>query len=38
LGYKTKGISFGANRLVYDDLKANAKAVYKGAKNWAVTQ
>lgn len=38
LGYKTKGISFGANRLVYDDLKANAKAVYKGAKNWAITQ
>ena len=38
LGYKTKGIGFGANRLVYDDLKANAKAVYKGAKNWAVTQ
>jgi len=36
LGYKTKGISFGANRLVYDQLKANGKAVYKGAKNWAV--
>jgi rhodanese-related sulfurtransferase len=36
LGYKTKGIGFGANRLVYDQLKANAKAVYKGAKNWAV--
>lgn len=36
LGYKTKGIAFGANRLVYDNLKANGKAVYKGAKNWAV--
>lgn len=36
LGYKTKGIGFGANHLVYDDLKANGKAVYKGAKNWAV--
>ncbi len=36
LGYKTKGIGFGANRLVYDQLKANAQAVYKGAKNWAV--
>jgi len=38
LGYKTKSIGFGANRLVYDDLKANAKPVYKGAKSWAVTQ
>ncbi len=36
LGYKTKGVAFGANRLVYDQLKANGKAVYKGAKNWAV--
>lgn len=36
LGYKTKGISFGANRLVYDQLKTNAQPVYKGAKNWAV--
>jgi len=36
LGYKTKGISYGANRLVYDQLKANAQPVYKGAKNWAV--
>ncbi len=36
LGYKTKGIGFGANRLVYDQLKANGKAVYKGAKNWPV--
>jgi rhodanese-related sulfurtransferase len=36
LGYKTKGISFGANRLVYDQLKAASKTVYKGPKNWAV--
>lgn len=36
LGYKTKGIAFGANRLVYDQLKAAGKPVYKGAKNWAV--
>lgn len=36
LGYKTKGIGFGANRMVYDQLKADGKAVYKGAKNWAV--
>ncbi len=36
LGYKTKGIGFGANRLVYDQLKTNAQPVYKGAKNWAV--
>jgi len=36
LGYKTKGIGFGANRLVYDQLKAAKKAVYPGAKNWAV--
>ena len=36
LGYKTKGIGFGANRLVYDQLKAASKTVYKGPKNWAV--
>lgn len=36
LGYQTKGVAFGANRLVYDQLKSNGKAVYKGAKNWAV--
>lgn len=36
LGYKTKGIGFGANHLVYDQLKAAGKPVYKGAKNWAV--
>jgi 3-mercaptopyruvate sulfurtransferase SseA len=38
LGYNTKGISFGANKLVYDQLKTGGAAVYKGAKNWAVTQ
>jgi rhodanese-related sulfurtransferase len=36
LGYKTKGIVFGGNRLVYDQLKAGSKTVYKGPKNWAV--
>ncbi len=36
LGYKTKSISFGANRMVYDQLKAAGKPVYKGAKSWAV--
>jgi rhodanese-related sulfurtransferase len=36
LGYKTKGIGFGANHLVYDQLKSAGKAVYKGPKNWAV--
>jgi rhodanese-related sulfurtransferase len=36
LGYKTKGIAFGANRLVYDQLKAASQPVYKGPKKWAV--
>ncbi|PKP03798.1 MAG: hypothetical protein CVU14_01340 [Bacteroidetes bacterium HGW-Bacteroidetes-9] len=36
LGYKAKSISFGANRLVYDQLKAASKPVYKGPKNWAI--
>jgi len=36
LGYKAKSIGFGANHLVYDQLKANGKPVYKGPKNWAV--
>jgi len=36
LGYKTKGLSFGANNLVYDQLKAAKKTVYPGPKNWAV--
>jgi rhodanese-related sulfurtransferase len=34
LGYKTKGIGFGANKLVYDQLKASSKPVYKGPKNY----
>ncbi len=37
LGYKVKSIGFGANKLVYDPLKAAGKAVYKGPKNWAYT-
>ena len=37
LGYNTKGISFGANKLVYDQLKTGGAAIYKGPKNWAVT-
>ena len=36
LGYKTKGIGFGANHLIYDQLKAASKAVYKGPKTWTV--
>ncbi|MDO9255117.1 MAG: rhodanese-like domain-containing protein [Bacteroidales bacterium] len=36
LGYKTKGIGFGANRMVYTPLKTAYKATYPGAKNWAV--
>lgn len=36
LGYKAKSIGFGANRLVYDQLKAAGKTVYKGPKSWAV--
>jgi hypothetical protein len=31
LGYNAKSIKFGANSLVYDDLKAAAKPVYKQA-------
>jgi rhodanese-related sulfurtransferase len=38
LGYKTKGISFGANHMVYTPLKTAKKATYPGPKNWAVTQ
>lgn len=37
LGYKTKSISFGANRMVYTALKAGSKTVYKGPKTWTVT-
>ena len=36
LGYNTKGVSFGANKLVYDALKTGKKTVYPGPKNWAV--
>jgi len=36
LGYKTKGIGFGANHMVYTPLKTAKKATYPGAKNWAV--
>jgi len=36
LGYKTKGIGFGANHLIYDQMKTAGKSVYRGAKNWAV--
>jgi len=38
LGYKTKGIGFGANRMVYTAIKAANKTVYKGPKAWTVTQ
>lgn len=38
LGYKTKGIGFGTNRMIYTSLKAAAKPVYKGPKLWTVTQ
>lgn len=38
LGYKTKGIGFGANRMVYSAIKAANKTVYKGPKAWTVTQ
>jgi rhodanese-related sulfurtransferase len=37
LGYKTKGIGFGANRMVYTPLKTAKKSTYPGPKNWAVT-
>lgn len=36
LGYKTKGILFGANRMVYDQLKTAGKAVYKGPQTFTV--
>jgi len=36
LGYKTKGIAFGANRMVYTALKTAKKTTYPGPKNWAV--
>jgi len=38
LGYKTKGIGFGTNRMIYSALKTATKPVYKGPKAWTVTQ
>lgn len=37
LGYKTKGIGFGANRMIYSNLKTAGKTIYKGPKAWTVT-
>jgi rhodanese-related sulfurtransferase len=37
LGYKTKGIGFGANRMIYSALKTANKTIYKGPKAWTVT-
>lgn len=37
LGYKTKGIGFGANRMIYSTLKTAGKTIYKGPKAWTVT-
>lgn len=34
LGYNTKSIGFGANRMIYPVLKANKKSAYPGPKNW----
>ncbi len=36
LGYNTKSIGFGANKLIFDGLKSAKKPVYPGAKNWAL--
>lgn len=36
LGYNTKSIGFGANKLIYDPMKTAGKTVYKGYKSWAV--
>jgi rhodanese-related sulfurtransferase len=38
LGYKTKGIGFGTNRMIYSAQKAASKPVYKGPKAWTVVQ
>jgi rhodanese-related sulfurtransferase len=38
LGYKTKGIGFGTNRMIYSAQKAASKPVYKGPKAWSVVQ
>ncbi|HAQ17889.1 MAG TPA: hypothetical protein DCR40_01495 [Prolixibacteraceae bacterium] len=37
LGYKTKGIGYGANRMIYSTLKTAGKTIYKGPKTWTVT-
>ena len=37
LGYKTKGIGYGANRMIYSSLKTANKTTYKGPKTWTVT-
>ncbi len=37
LGYKTKGIGFGTNRMIYSAMKTASKSIYKGPKTWTVT-
>ncbi|MBA4409097.1 MAG: rhodanese-like domain-containing protein [Bacteroidota bacterium] len=37
LGYKTKSIGYGANRMIYSTLKTAGKTIYKGPKSWTVT-
>jgi rhodanese-related sulfurtransferase len=37
LGYKTKPIGFGANRMIYSTLKTAGKTIYKGPKTYSVT-
>jgi len=37
LGYKTKPIGFGANRMIYSTLKDAGKTIYKGPKSWTTT-
>jgi rhodanese-related sulfurtransferase len=37
LGYKTKPIGYGANRMIYSTLKTAGKTIYKGPKTWTVT-
>lgn len=37
LGYKTKPIGFGANRMIYSTLKTAGKTIYPGPKSWTVT-
>jgi len=38
LGYKTKGIGFGSNRMIYSAMKTAGKSIYKGPKTWTVTK